>query len=315
MNISDHELEQMLSAAPEPGAPRALKARLVAGVRLPPVNSARAQSSSEAPSGSWFRQWWPAMASAALSLACGVVLATQRAQIRAIQDTLRQSTESVTSGASGQVQAEAVRFDSESQKREQQEIDRLKHEAATLGAKVSQLEQLKNENQKLRDQLAAPATVPLTGEEEQAIEEARAKAMTVQCVNNLKQLGLSVRVWEIDESSFPRDILLMTNEMSTPKILVCPADTGRQAAPDWRSYSAANLSYEYLAPDGSNEDIYRILFRCPIHGNIALSDGSVQAEVAKKRPETIVMRDGKLYYDPSRRAPDSPSGATATTPQ
>jgi len=41
------------------------------------------------------------------------------------------------------------------------------------------------------------------------------------------------------------------------------------------------------------------MFRCPIHGSVCLLDGSVQMEVAKKHPEQIVQRDGKLYFGPS----------------
>ena len=90
----------------------------------------------------------------------------------------------------------------------------------------------------------------------------------------------------------------MTNEMSTPKILACPADTGRRAADNWSSYSAANCSYEYLAPSAPDgREPQRLLFRCPMHGHIGLMYGSVQSEVAKNHPEWIVRRDEKLYLE------------------
>jgi hypothetical protein len=89
----------------------------------------------------------------------------------------------------------------------------------------------------------------------------------------------------------------MTNEMNTPKILHCPADENRQAATGWSDYTPANCSYEYLAPGGSPTEPNRVLFRCGIHGNIGLCDGSVQMGVGKNHPGKLVKRDGKLYFD------------------
>jgi hypothetical protein len=91
----------------------------------------------------------------------------------------------------------------------------------------------------------------------------------------------------------------MSNELSTPKILVCPGDTNRPVAVDWASFTSANCSYEYLAPNGSPADPTRVLARCPIHGNIGLCDGSVQQRVAKDHPEWLVQREGKLYLETS----------------
>src|ERR1019366_909837 len=110
----------------------------------------------------------------------------------------------------------------------------------------------------------------------------------------------------------PPDIISMTNEMGSPKILCCPSDKGRQAAKNWGSYTAANCSYEYLAPTAPETEPTRVMFRCPIHGNVGLIDGSVQGGIAKARPDLIVQRDGKLYYpelpEPVQGAPAPPSG-------
>ena len=91
----------------------------------------------------------------------------------------------------------------------------------------------------------------------------------------------------------------MSNELNTPKILVCPADTNRPVAKNWETFSTANLSYEYLAPSVANIDLepLRVLSRCPIHGHIGLCDGSVQSEVTRNHPEWLIERDGKLYME------------------
>ncbi len=91
------------------------------------------------------------------------------------------------------------------------------------------------------------------------------KSRRITCVSNLKQVGLAFRIWANDnEGKFPmavstttngtmelnesgqvfRHFLAMTNEMSTPKILVCPEDTKRKRAESWIGFSGNNnLSY------------------------------------------------------------------------
>ncbi len=92
-----------------------------------------------------------------------------------------------------------------------------------------------------------------------ALAKAKARALRIQCVNNLKQCGLATRVWEGDNNDrYPTAVFsqqggayeyvhhagtpiinptqtglpaqamvfqVMSNELSTPKVLVCPADT------------------------------------------------------------------------------------------
>jgi hypothetical protein len=100
---------------------------------------------------------------------------------------------------------------------------------------------------------------------------------------------------------YPPDVVCMSNEMSTTKILVCPGDHNRQQAVDFGSFTMVNCSYEFfLSPQGSDADPTRVLTRCPVHGTIGLYDGSVQMGVAKDHPEWLIQRDGKLYFEPPR---------------
>ena len=84
-----------------------------------------------------------------------------------------------------------------------------------------------------------------------ALAKAKARANRIACVNNLKQVGLSFHLWADDNGGkFPFQIdpseggtqtikeawlhfLVMSNELGTPKILICPSDTGRQRAHDF----------------------------------------------------------------------------------
>jgi hypothetical protein len=130
-------------------------------------------------------------------------------------------------------------------------------------------------------------------------EDARARAESVACINNLKQIGLAARIWATDNNDvLPAGWLAMTNELSTPKLLICPSDKGRSAAQNWASLSAANVSYEYLNPNGSETNPYVILARCTIHGHVGLSDGSVHNGSGLGKIFTITARDSKQVFTP-----------------
>ena len=304
MNPNEQEIESALRRAPRPNPPANLKNELIGQVKLP-VARADSQRTTPALLGSgWFRRWWPALAPAMASLVCMVVLAVQQLEIRDLGETIRAlsqdspATETVPSVATSQGRNDTSAIGSSAM--EQQEIARLKQLADQLTAEVAQLEQTQKENQNLRAQLATPPG--LTAEELEALTKAREKAMSVHCINNLKQFGLAVRVWALDNKNInPPDIVCMSNELNTPRILVCPAETNRPAATSWATYTSANCSYEYLAASGSDKEPTRVLSHCPIHGHIGLVDGSVQGGVVKNHPDDLIQRDGKLYYEYKER--------------
>jgi type II secretory pathway pseudopilin PulG len=157
-----------------------------------------------------------------------------------------------------------------------------------------------------------------------ALASSKQKAQRINCVNNLKQCGLAFRVWEGDQGDrYPmavstvqggtkefttgadtfRHFQVMSNELSTPKILICPSDT-RTAANNFVRLKNQNVSYfvgldaadeypqQFLDGDrninGPVEPENGILKLVPgqaaawteaMHGNqgnVGLSDGSVQ---------------------------------------
>jgi hypothetical protein len=194
------------------------------------------------------------------------------------------------------------------------ELESLRARTRELSAEVQALEAMPAENARLKAQ--AVANLGLTPEAVAELGKAREKAQSVACVNNLKQLGLAARVWAVDDGDvLPPDLLSMSHEIAAPKVLICPADPGRQPASDWLSFTPANTSYEFLAANSTATEPQRVAFRCPIHGNIGLVDGSVQMGVAKHHPEWLVSREGKLMLEVPRSAEESPTAPAGQVPQ
>ena len=100
-----------------------------------------------------------------------------------------------------------------------------------------------------------------------ALAKAKAKAQRIKCVNNLKQIGLAYRIFSTDNGgSFPwsidtnnggtsldfwlndnhtyRHFAAVSNELSTPKLLLCPSDSGgtpaKKEGPNFTAIVSAN---------------------------------------------------------------------------
>ena len=91
----------------------------------------------------------------------------------------------------------------------------------------------------------------------------RGHADPVECGNNLKHIGLALRIWANDhDGKFPtmvstnlggsqeyaetgqvfRHYLSLSNQLGSPLKLACPADS-RRASRDWDSLTNSNISY------------------------------------------------------------------------
>jgi len=113
-----------------------------------------------------------------------------------------------------------------------------------------------------------------------ALAQAKSKAQEIQCLNNLKMLGLSARVYSMDhDDRFPRTFEELGPYLERPAILICSAD-GRHtpmSGTNWATLTPSNVSYELLQPGAKEPDVTaQALFRCPIHGAITRGDGSVE---------------------------------------
>jgi prepilin-type processing-associated H-X9-DG protein len=104
------------------------------------------------------------------------------------------------------------------------------------------------------------------------IARPRGCSARMNCVNNLKQIGLSFRCWALDNNDqYPmrtsvtnegcmemplsrmlyRSFAAISNELSTPKLLVCPEDSSRSMADSFDALTARNVSY-FLGMDASD---------------------------------------------------------------
>ncbi|MBM3839261.1 MAG: type II secretion system protein [Verrucomicrobia bacterium] len=158
-----------------------------------------------------------------------------------------------------------------------------------------------------------------------ALAAAKAKAKRIACVNNLKQMSLSFRIWagdnadkypwnlsvtnggSLDSADWMDHFRICSNELATPSILLCPANTKKRAAMNWVSASGdAHVSYliglnssedrpqtillgdfNVTGGDGGLDPRWSIYLGSSIDaawdrtlhvrkGNLALADGSVQ---------------------------------------
>lgn len=305
MKLNEQEIENLLRRAPKPKTPATLRSRLVAQIRLAGATHDSQPTAGAAGFGGWLRRWWPALAPASVSLACAAMMVSQEVEIRGLQRNTRYRAEQRASLQTAAATAAKVSAQSEVEAAalaaEQQEIARLKERAGQLGTEVARLEKLQAENESLRKQ--SVASTGLTTDELALLADARERAMAINCVNNLKQIGLASKLWALDNNdTLAPSFLSMSNELNTPKILVCSADTNRVAATTFTAYTDANCTYELLAPSGSDLEPTRVLTRCPVHGHVGLCDGSVQSDAWKQHPEWFAQRDNKLYFErPAQR--------------
>lgn len=113
-----------------------------------------------------------------------------------------------------------------------------------------------------------------------ALAKAKTTAQRIQCAGNLKQMGLALKTWAddhggkypwlvdqalgggkpngTDNATVNVQFRLASNELATPKILVCPSDLRRLAATNWASLDMTNVSYA-LGDDADDRKPHHIL--------------------------------------------------------
>jgi hypothetical protein len=128
-----------------------------------------------------------------------------------------------------------------------------------------------------------------------ALAKAKAKAQSIKCVNQMKNVGLAFRIFSVEHGDqFPFNAVAdgsgarieamdkvqifraVARELPNPSHLVCPADSKKHPAASVANLTAANISYEVeTGPEVKESNPRHVLARCPIHGHELLCDGSV----------------------------------------
>lgn len=167
----------------------------------------------------------------------------------------------------------------------------------------------------------------------------KARSSRINCPGHLKQVGLAFRQWALDNGDkFPMQVSVtnggtmelvesgavyphyqvMSNELNTPKFLVCPADKSRTAATSFATnLSNGNLSY-FVGVDAVETSPQMLLFgddnfnvsgkrpkpgllllwtKSPVawtkerhvnQGNVGLADGSVMGVSSRTLQQALV---------------------------
>jgi len=293
--MNDANIETILFQAPRPLAPAGLLAQLEAEIALP---SAKREGNARNWQNSW-RRWFPAMAFGVLMLSCALLMAVQAnwsANLKRENETLREAVAELPQLRERHATLENAQAKHEELLQLQQDNDELhslQAEVSQLRKLPAQIQQLQNENKRLA---AAPAANANGTNPASFFEDAQAEAERIRCVNNLKQVGLAVRVWSGDNNDkYPTSLIVMSNELSTTQILICPSDTARQpySKLGFGKFQDDMTSYKFtMQPDDLTYPDC-IIARCPIHHNYLMADGSVQPVNPEKFTE--VQKDGRWY--------------------
>jgi hypothetical protein len=110
-----------------------------------------------------------------------------------------------------------------------------------------------------------------------ALNRAKQDVGFIECGNSLVSIGFAARLWSDDNGGerLPSDLISMSNEVTTPKILVCPGDQLRQQAASWATFTPEQSSFEMITPGLRAGDTNQVFLRCRIHGSLLYGDGSV----------------------------------------
>ena len=248
---------------------------------------------------SFLRRKAPVLSFCAILLACLIALTMQMLQmfdLRRQNAALRLATANLEQLRQDNAELERLRAaarQAEGAQKEQEELEKLRAEVGQLRAVAQELPALRAESQRLAAERAEAAARAGVATEVDPFAEAKQRAQRINCISNIKQIGLAARMWANDHQNImPADFLTMTNELTGPKILTCAADTARTKANDWREFDGSSVSYELLSPGvEEGRDFSVVYVRCPICNNVGFTDGSAQQLGPSQRVEKV---DGKF---------------------
>jgi hypothetical protein len=275
--MSDTErIENVLRRAPKVKTPAGLAQKLKTDISLPHASATASATDFWA----GFRRWFPGFATAALFLTCLVALGVQQRVLSGLRHEQKQleaaaaeTRQVAEANRAEQEQAQAQTAQLAQLRKDNAELQQLRAAVAQLREQLQQLPALRAERAGLVAQAKAMES-RLADAHSDPLAVAQDKARRIQCVSNMKQIGLAARMWANDHKEImPSDFLTMQNELNSPRILVCPSETNRPVPKAWSEFSGSSYVILSLGTGVRRPEI--IYAHCPVHNNIGLCDGSV----------------------------------------
>lgn len=279
--MNDERIEDLLRRAPRPAPPPRLKERLERDIPLGPSAKVTQARGSGTP-GNCLRRWFPALSFGALLLGCLIVLGVETSKFM----SLRQERDRLAAATANlePLRREQARLRERQEKIEQattaqtdyRELLALREEANRWRELRDAAQGLQAENEQLKADYANALEAFENARGPDPFAEAVEKANSIKCINHIKQICLAAVIWSTEhDHRFPEDFLTMSNQISNPSILVCPADTHRDSELNAQRFDLSNIRYKILSPRAPRgTDPSTVYIRCPIHGHIGLTDGS-----------------------------------------
>ncbi len=298
--MDNQTIEMLLRKAPQPRVPADLLSKLRAAIPDPERQSSPYRENL---SRSRFRLWFPRFAWALTigTAVAGIVYEASRIeQLEAANAQLQSQTAQIPALRTENQEVRRMLLaarDIEKAQQDAAEAERLRAEIAALRQQMQELERLKTENPQLASQLAELQILTQTAPD--FLGEEQKKAERIACVNNLKNIGLAMRIYAVDNNDvYPTSIAQMTNELSTPKLLICPSDRQHAKLRDsltWANFSPDMCSYQLIL-SGEKDGLVpnRVIAKCPIHFNYGVADGSVQQVSPEKAAQLEKVVNGRL---------------------
>jgi len=312
---TEAEIETLLRKAPTPKPAPHIATSLKSAIKLPGhTNGADLELSVPL-----WRRWFPALAYAILLLGCVVVLAVQNTQQRELIRQNEQLRAEIAVAQEADAEREQAQLTLQSAAREIEQLTRDAAEADRLAARLAELQAqiaaLTAQAKELEAQLAIVpenqkviAPYDFFDAASSPLNEAREKAASISCINNLKQIGLSFRIWaHVNDGWYPPNLNSMSNELSVARTLCCPLDKanlelakslfptfkdsdglGYQINPGaaWAKWPLNGGSYEMLTASVREKavPIDQVLARCRIHGHFVQADGAAFMAKSQEAP-------------------------------
>ena len=296
--MNDHEIEKLLRKSQDPPPPPELLNNLLSDI---PHRPTPAGVNHSTPGWLWLRRWIPVAVCLAIGACVFVVQAGATIKLRreiqaaspAVEnlDQLRQSNAHYKRMLRENGELEKLR-------EEYLEAVALRDEIAQLRIQFDEVKRLHGENANLRMQLPALAAKDDPAEVSSLIEKAKMTATRVQCLNNLKRIGLAMHVWASKHNNeFPASWNEIREELQASHIVICPGDEDRKQYLELEvSHIQQDMSSYKLYLPGNQQpgiDPMQIIAQCMVHGSFCLGDGSAHQDLGNGR---VVMINGRLTY-------------------